>query len=400
MNAKQPLAGIRVLTTDPEKRIGLYAIRYLGRAGAKVTGVAPQSGGRTPVGFLSRYLHARVELPKERFQERLTDFVIANAGSYDVLNPIDIAQMLCVIDAGRGHDLRSATLLPPRQSLVVADNKELLTRHAQSVGLRCPRTVFRAEPSDIRDRARSELTFPCIIKFRGDNRETHWRPEERYSIVRDAGSLCSEYRRMHDIEPYPIVQEYIEGKGYGFFALYDRQRILKARFCHKRIREYPAQGGPSSCSESVFDAELDRIGRRLLESLEWQGLAMVEFKFDDVRKEHFIIEVNPRYWGSLPLAVYSGVNFPVLHVLSALERRYEPVLDYRLGRRIRFLDRDILAVLDHVRIEETVRKKMRLLLELFDPTVRDGLISLDDIGPLFGRLFRRRNKPVKSDDSV
>jgi hypothetical protein len=397
MNTRRSLAGIRVLTTDAEKRIGLYAIRYLGRAGAEVSGIAQQDVSRTPLGFLSRYLHARIELPKERFQERLTDFLIANAAGYDVLNPIDIAQMLCVIDAGREHDLRSATLLPPRRSLVVADNKELLTRHAQAIGLRCPRTIFQAEPSEIRDLARSELTFPCIIKFRGDNRETHWRPEERYSIVSDAATLVSEYRRMYDIEPYPIVQEYIEGKGYGFFALYDRQRNLKARFCHKRIREYPARGGPSSCSESIFDPELDRIGRRLLESLEWQGLAMVEFKFDEVRKEHFIIEVNPRYWGSLPLAVYSGVNFPVLHVLSALEQRYEPVLDYRLGRRIRFLDRDIRAILDHVRFEEKVRKKIQLLLELFNPTVRDGLISLDDIGPLVGRLFRRRNKPVKSD---
>jgi hypothetical protein len=400
MNARRPLAGIRVLTTDAEKRIGLYAIRYLGRAGAEVSGIARHDGSRTPIGFLSRYLHARVELPRERFRERLTDFLIANAGRYDVLNPIDIAQMLCVIDAGRTHGLRSAALLPPRESLVIADNKELLTRHAQGIGLRCPRTIFRAEPSEIRDLARRDLTFPCIIKFRGDNRETHWRPEERYSIAPDAEALCSEYRRMHDIESYPIVQEYIEGKGYGFFALYDGRRSLKARFCHKRIREYPAQGGPSSCSESIFDPELDRIGRRLLDSLEWRGLAMVEFKFDDVRKEHFIIEVNPRYWGSLPLAVYSGVNFPVLHVLSALERPYEPVLEYRLGRRIRFLDRDIRAILDRVRFEEKVRKKIRLLLELFDPAVRDGLIALDDIGPLVGRLFRRRSTAARSDGGL
>ena len=390
MKQKRLLEGVHVLTTDAEKRIGLYAIRYLGRAGAVISGIAANDAAKTPIGFLSRYIQRKILFRKERFLPELKDFLIQNSGEFHVINPVDIAQMLCVIDTDKEHRLNSSYLLPKRESLVIADNKELLTKHAQESGLRCPKTFSRISPDEIKGFCGGELTFPCIIKFRGDNRETHWRPEERYSIVHSDDTLASEYRRMHDIEPYPIIQEYIEGKGFGFFALYDKKKDLKAEFCHKRIREYPTRGGPSSCCESIRDPELSRIGRRLLESLEWTGLAMVEFKFDEVRKQYFIIEVNPRYWGSLPLAVYSGVNFPVLHALSALERDYDAVREYRLGIKIRFFDRDVKAIMSLAGLEENLAKKTKLILEIFNPMIKDGFISLDDLGPLLGRLFQAK----------
>ncbi len=124
---------------------------------------------------------------------------------------------------------------------------------------------------------------------------------------------------------------------------------------------------------------------------------MVEFKFDETRKQYFIIEVNPRYWGSLPLAVYSGVNFPVLHALSALERRYDPVLGYRTGVKIRFFDRDIKAIMSLVGFEANLAKKIKLLLQIFNPALKEGLVTLDDIGPLLGRLFRLKTPHETAD---
>jgi carbamoylphosphate synthase large subunit len=385
------LQDIHILTTDAEKRIGLYAIRYLGRAGALVSGIARDDGVNIPIGFLSRYIHTKINLGKEHFLEDLKKFLKRRASDFQIINPIDISQMLCVIDADKEHHLGCTYLLPGRESLVTADNKELLVKHAQQARLRCPRTFYRLSPAELRELCRGEVTFPCIIKFRGDNRETHWRPEERYSIVYSPRELVSEYERMHAIEPYPVLQEYIEGKGFGYFALYDRKRALKAQFCHRRIREYPTHGGPSSCCESIHDPELVRIGRRLLESLEWTGLAMVEFKFDEVRKQYFIIEVNPRYWGSLPLAVNSGVNFPVLHILSALDWDYDPVLEYRLGVKVRFFERDLKALMALARLEESLTKKIRLLLQIFNPAIKDGFVSLDDMGPLLGILHLKRS---------
>lgn len=382
-----PLSGIKVLTTDPEKRIGLYAIRYLGRAGAIITSIAQKNDEIKPIGFYSKYIKSKKYIEKENFFDQLKDFLVQHSKKYHIINPIDISKMLCVLDTDKKYNLNCNYLLPKRDSLVIADNKELLTKHAQEIGLRCPKTLFRVHPDMIMDVCRKELTYPCIIKFRGDKRETHWNPEERYSIVYSPEIMSSEYLRMHEIEEFPVVQEYIYGRGFGYFALFDKERNLKAQFCHKRIREYPVAGGPSSCCESFYDDELVRMGKRLLESLDWVGLAMVEFKYDEVRNEYFIIEVNPRYWGSLPLAVYSGVNFPVLHALSALDVDYVPVLDYRLGIQLRFFEKDIKSIMNNIRFEHNLRKKIGLFLEIFNFRIKDGFITLDDMGPLLHSII-------------
>lgn len=387
---KYILKNKKILTTDPEKRIGLYAIRYLGQAGADIDSIAQYDGLTEPLGFLSKYLGNKIYLNKQDFFSQFKEFLVKHSNEYDVVNPIDISKMLCVLDTDKEFSLNCNYLLPKRDSLVIADDKELLTKHTLSVGLKCPKTLFRVSPDTVNDIVPKELTYPCIIKFRGDSRQSHWAPQDRYSIVYSLETLNSEYKRMHEIEEYPIIQEYIHGQGFGFFALYDKNRKIKAQFCHKRIREYPITGGPSSCCEGVSHPELVRTGRFLLESLEWRGLGMVEFKYDENRKDFFILEVNPRYWGSIPLAVLSGVNFPVLHALSALEDDYPPVLDYRVGIKMRFIDKDIKSILCHFLKEASIRKKLGLLLELFNPTIKEGLFTLDDIGVLIKKLVQGR----------
>lgn len=387
------LEGTRILTTNPEERIGLYAIRYLGRAGAHVTTISQQSTPAPPMGFLSKYVYRNILLPKHSFNSAFKRFLLEHQHDYDLIAPVDVSTMLLVLDTSQeSKQLPFTYLLPKRESLIIADNKELITQHAGKFGLACPKTLFRISPDDMQKQSHFELTFPCIVKFRGDNRQSHWEPDQRYSIVHTHKQLQNEYKRMHKIEPFPIIQEYISGQGFGYFALYDKRQKLKAQFCHRRIREYPITGGPSSCCESYYHPELVRIGRRLLESLEWSGLAMVEFKYDPHRDNFYIIEVNPRYWGSLPLAVMSGVNFPVLHALSALEQDYEPVLHYRLGTKVRFLNNDVKSIIESISLERNWKIKLRILLNLFDLRISDGLIAIDDLRPVLHGIFSSLKK--------
>jgi hypothetical protein len=37
---------------------------------------------------------------------------------------------------------------------------------------------------------------------------------------------------------------------------------------------------------------------------------MVEFRVDDASGRHWLLEINGRFWGSLPLAVHAGADFP------------------------------------------------------------------------------------------
>ncbi len=51
--------------------------------------------------------------------------------------------------------------------------------------------------------------------------------------------------------------------------------------------------------------------RRLIKALDWHGVAMVEFKWNPATGEYWLMEINGRFWGSLPLACAAGADFPV-----------------------------------------------------------------------------------------
>ena len=84
-----------------------------------------------------------------------------------------------------------------------------------------------------------------------------------------------------------------------------------ACFQHRRLKELPASGGVSvlATSESL-DAELVRDSIELLRALEWEGVAMVEFRVSPTRGA-YLMEVNGRYWGTVGLPVSAGTDFPL-----------------------------------------------------------------------------------------
>jgi predicted ATP-grasp superfamily ATP-dependent carboligase len=138
-----------------------------------------------------------------------------------------------------------------------------------------------------------------------------------------------------------IIQDWIPGEGFGYFALFDRGRE-RASFMHRRVREYPVTGGSSTAAESFRDAELARLGKELLSALDWHGVAMVEFK-RDVRDGRFkLMEINPKFWGSLDLSIAAGVDFPWLTTQMALGEDYAADPDFRAGLRFQWVFDDVL----------------------------------------------------------
>ncbi|GAB3040965.1 carboxylate--amine ligase [Natronobiforma cellulositropha] len=129
----------------------------------------------------------------------------------------------------------------------------------------------------------------------------------------------------------PICQEYVDSDGeYGFFALYDEGEAV-ATFQHRQRRGWSYAGGPSAFRESISDPALERAGRDLLDHLEWHGLAMVEFLRDEHTGTYQLMEINPRFWSSLPFSVQAGADFPAYYWQLATGRRERIDCDYEVG---------------------------------------------------------------------
>ena len=108
-----------------------------------------------------------------------------------------------------------------------------------------------------------------------------------------------------------LITEFISGIGVGvFFLIWDG--VIIADFMHLRSREVPYQGGVSSCRESFFNQEIYNDAVSKIRSMKWQGVAMMEYRWNSKTDEFFLMEMNGRFWGSLHLPIYAGVDFPKL----------------------------------------------------------------------------------------
>src|SRR5207253_3587624 len=118
---------------------------------------------------------------------------------------------------------------------------------------------------------------------------------------------------------------------------------------HRRIRDVRPTGSGSAVRESVApEPGLREAALAILGSLRWRGVAMVEFRVKADGTPVFL-EVNGRFWNSLPLAVYAGADFPALLAEMAERGDVEPRFDYRAGVRCRWLLGDFRHLLEVMR---------------------------------------------------
>ena len=286
---------MKVLLTDASYKHTLGAARALATEGVEVHVC---SSFDHALSFYSKSVKKRFLCPDPGAAKLFLKAIetIDEREHYDVILPIGDAAWYSLVMKGP-KDLLAKIPAPPKSSYAIACDKAKTLVFAKSHGIPCPQTVL---PHD-RASLISRLHPPVVAKpalGRG-------KAVTLFSL-NEARSL-----RLNRPSSRYVIQERIVGNGYGFFGLCKNGKLITS-FMHKRIREVPPSGGPSSAAESTYDSELFQLGSRTLEVLNWHGVAMVEFKQDATTGEFKLIEINPKFWGSLDLALASGINFPFL----------------------------------------------------------------------------------------
>lgn len=176
-----------------------------------------------------------------------------------------------------------------------------------------------AEPvhdADQAVRAARLLGYPVVVKpARSVGSQGGQRVQLSVSYAFDDRELVAQVESALRYGPV-MLQEYFAGDGVGIELIADRGEV-KYTFQHRRLHEVPLTGGGSSLriSESPHPDLVDAAGK-LMRALRWHGVAMVEFKRNPASGAFRLMEINGRFWGSLPLAVAAGADFPaMLHAL-------------------------------------------------------------------------------------
>lgn len=389
----------RALVTDVRYRMSLPIVRSLGKCGITVdTADLDSTPEKKSLGFASRYANRKLHLPSPDDDNYISALRNACADLRPVIFPVGIASLLAIADArDEVHEFADIAIASP-ESLALANDKAALMAHAKSIGVPTPYTTTLQDNESISQLA-SRISYPVVIKYRAGEL-LGLDPKDRYTIISDADTFIARFSDMHEKQSYPLVQQYIEGDGFGVSAVFDKNHNPLKVFCHKRIREYPISGGPSSMCVSVWEDELVSHATKLLKSLSWVGVAMVEFKGSP---EHgfYLMEINPRFWGSLALAPLSGCNIP--HALYRAARgelaNDVPKPDYKIGKKMQFILQDTLSIPGYLKQS---KNKLGLIfsyiLDVLNPAVSDGVWSFSDIKSslrYFSQALKKTDKIVR-----
>jgi predicted ATP-grasp superfamily ATP-dependent carboligase len=228
-------------------------------------------------------------------------------------------------------------MVPSDRALHYTLSKFHATRLALAYDVSCPATVFVSDGHSTRDyrHEMAGLRFPIIIKADNHFTENGGYARGRHFIANDTYQAHNILADIQHLQTRTFAQEYIPGTGAGVYLLrFDGKTHL--RFAHRRLHEVPYTGGASSLRESCRDEELVRLGEKLLEAIDYAGVAMVEFRCDSRDQRRYFLEINGRFWGSLALALHCGADFP-----AALVHCYQfgtapsQSVDYRSGIKCR-----------------------------------------------------------------
>lgn len=318
--------------------------------------------------------------------ESLTELILQRR--YDMLIPANDTALVLVSQ----HDARLRELLyvacPPPQVVQRVLDKSLTLEIARKAGIPVPSTYRVSSASEL-EAISSQLRFPVVAKpyHKSDEMDFKVRYFQTYELLHQA--LADDDRLGSRL----LLQEFAQGDGVGIEVLMHHGEPV-AIFQHRRLKEVPASGGVATVAiAEPLEPMLVDQALALLRALEWEGVAMVEFRYDRGRHRSCLIEVNGRFWGTLALVVQAGVDFPwYVWQLAHGEKPVVP-LNYSVGARWRwsagYLSRWHDLGKDSVRKVFQHPAGLKELIPSFaDLNTRDALWDTTDPMPAIGEMLR------------
>lgn len=307
----------------------------------------------------------------------------------DIVFPIDEPGMLHL--AKNKKKIRCSLAFPEFPTLEKVIDKSLLMRHALEQNIPCPLTVSIEHPDDIR-KSEISMEFPAILKPRsgsGGKGITFVKSVKEFQTIGDG--FFDKYGPFLLQEKIPYVNKYTVG------VLCDAESKVRRACVIKEIRNYPVETGPACYAETVYYPELLQLSVELMESLNYFGVADIDFLIDTRTGKPKLMEINPRFWGSLQVAINAGVDFPNLLFELMENGEIEKSLNYKIGIRCRHLIfDDILRLISVIRSNSGFSYKVKTITDFlfFHPKDSYYIFSLYDLKPFRqyfkGKIIRAR----------
>ena len=295
----------RVLVVGDDMRIFLAVVRSLGRAGKEVH--AAPFDPRAPA-LRSRYIAKIHGFP--RYSENPAAWLASvqdtlSAYRFDLVVPCcdrAIHPLHAHRDALAGHRLA----IPPAEAMDLLFDKERTRRLSRDLGIPVA-PGDRLRPGDTAAALAERFGLPLVLKPRSSYWLDRLDATDKVWIADTLPELEQALATIQEPARY-LAEGYFDGVGIGVSVLAHDGAILQA-FQHRRLRQ--GRGGSSSfrVSEAVHP-ELYAAAERICAHTRLTGVCMFEFRFNPHDRSWILLETNARFWGSSPLPISLGVDFP------------------------------------------------------------------------------------------
>jgi predicted ATP-grasp superfamily ATP-dependent carboligase len=363
---------MNILVTDSTYKHSLGIIRQLGKDGYKPYILSFQ---KSSLCSYSRYTNKELLISTSYSKEELVEL----CQNYDInlIILVGTDSFKKIVPWKQFLEENNIKIISVEKDILdIAFSKKETYALAEEVGVPIPKTFYPKSFAEI-ETLKKQITFPCVIKGLyevGGNIVDYAYNEKELSVKYIA--VCEKYNLKED--ELPMIQEYITDDGCAFFAVYNHGKCGYT-FQHKRVREYPVSGGASVCAESYKNDKVLKYGKKILDYLQWHGVAMVEFKLNS-KGEPILMEINPKFWGSTDLVLEAGVNFPKALIDIYLEKEIPYSDNYKIPLKYHWLlDGEIKHAIKNPKAIPSI------ILDTLNPKVK-GNIWLSDFKPTLAKI--------------
>ncbi len=234
------------------------------------------------------------------------------------------------------------------------------------------------------------LSFPVFIKLPESSGSTGiYRADDEQAYADIIKNLSGKV----------VIQSFVEGIDYCCCCLLQEGRAVVI-INYKALRTYPFRGGTSVYRKTIHNPDIDRMAKRLLMNVGWNGVAELDFRIGPDGKV-YLIEVNPRFWGGLNHAVKANADFPYLVWRMAEGITLQPIEN--IDRKVR--TRNFVGALASTIEEMTSIHKPGPAWKDFlkRPRWKTGKLAITSLFktiPLFRKYIVRRYLKQKSFDDI
>jgi predicted ATP-grasp superfamily ATP-dependent carboligase len=295
----------RILLTDGWTRKTLSAVRSLGEKGIEVhiashKRLSPALYSKFCTRF---YITSHPVSEPVKYKAELLNILKNN--QFDAIFPFEEATIELILNNEKEFATYTRFLLPSKQSYETASNKKLTLDLAEKLNIPHPRTRTITSKKDLDSLGNFNEQLVIKPAVSSGSRGIHY-----LNSIKEAEPIIDDLLERYNTL---LIQERIpkEGTGCGCAVLCKEGKVI-AKFTYERVREFPVSGGPSTVRVSKKNELIETYSTQLMNALDWDGVAMIEFKLDPKTGLPKLLEINPRFWGSMDLAYESGINFPYL----------------------------------------------------------------------------------------